>query len=172
MWPFISDKRIQHLSETLLCKPRGLSQRGLSMSQLCSTHHDLAATLYIPGVCVQWSVSGHNAGMQPVVLGTRYGILWPWHGQFAGWPKMGGSWDRTGKHDCMIRMMHGYDMGIHIRRMECIQWCVICKPEKTMKFHHKQSKNKHWKTQIEANHRIQLILLWHSKASVSLDFDF
>ena len=40
------------------------------------------ATLYIPGVCVQWSESGHNAGKQSVVLGTRYGILWPCYGQF------------------------------------------------------------------------------------------
>ena len=53
------------------------------MSQLCSTHHDFVATLYyIPGVCAQLSESGHNAGKQLVVLETRYGILWPWYGQF------------------------------------------------------------------------------------------
>ena len=52
------------------------------MSQLCSTHHDFVATLYIPGVCAQLSESGHNDGKQLVVLGTRYGILWPWYGQF------------------------------------------------------------------------------------------
>ena len=52
------------------------------MSQPCSTHHGFVATLYIPGVCVQLSESGHNAGKQLVVLGTRYGILWPWYGQF------------------------------------------------------------------------------------------
>ena len=52
------------------------------MSQLCSTHHDFVATLYIQGVCAQLSESGHNAGKQSVVLGTRYGILWPWYGQF------------------------------------------------------------------------------------------
>ena len=52
------------------------------MSQLCSTHHDFVATLYIPRVCVQWSESGHNAGKQSVVFGTEYGILWHWYGQF------------------------------------------------------------------------------------------
>ena len=26
--------------------------------------------------------SGHNAGKLLVVLGTRYGTLWPWCGQF------------------------------------------------------------------------------------------
>ena len=52
------------------------------MSLLCSTHHDFVAILYIPGVCVQWSESGHNAGKQLVVLGTRYGILWSSCGQF------------------------------------------------------------------------------------------
>ena len=31
---------------------------------------------------VQWSEFGHNAGKQSVVLGTEYGILWPWYGQF------------------------------------------------------------------------------------------
>ena len=75
-------KRMQLLPETLLCKPQGLFQRGSSMNQLCSIHHDFAATRYIPGVCVQWSQSGHNAGKQSVVLRTRYSILWPWYGQF------------------------------------------------------------------------------------------
>ena len=70
IWPFISDNRIQLLSEILLCKPPGSSQRGSSMSQLRSTHHDFVATLYIPEVCAQLSESGHNAGKQLVVLGT------------------------------------------------------------------------------------------------------
>ena len=52
------------------------------MSQLCSTHHNFVATPYIEGVWAQLSESGHNAGKQLVVLGTRYGILWPWYGQF------------------------------------------------------------------------------------------
>ena len=52
------------------------------MSQPCSTHHGFVATQYIPGVCAKLSESGHNAGKQLVVLGTRYGILWPWYGQF------------------------------------------------------------------------------------------
>ena len=73
---------MQLLPETLLCKPQGLFQRGSSMNQLCSIHHDFAATRYIPGVCVQWSQSDHNAGKQSVVLRTRYSILWPWYGQF------------------------------------------------------------------------------------------
>ena len=60
----------------------GSSQRGSSMSQLCRTHHEFVATLYIPGVCVQWSEPGHNVGKPSVVLWTRYGILWLWYGQF------------------------------------------------------------------------------------------
>ena len=82
IWPFIWDNRIQLLSKFLLCKLPGSSQRGSSMSQPCSTHHGFVATLYIPGVCAQLSESGHNAGKQLVVLGTRYEILWRWYGQF------------------------------------------------------------------------------------------
>ena len=37
------------------------------MSQPCSTHHDLVATLYIPGVCAQLSEPGHNAGVYIIV---------------------------------------------------------------------------------------------------------
>ena len=44
--------------------------------------NDFVAPLYIPGVCVQWSESAHNAGKQSAVLGTEYGILWPWYGRF------------------------------------------------------------------------------------------
>ena len=61
---------------------RDRRKRGSSISQLCSTHHDFVATLYIPGVCAQLSKSGHYTSKQLVVLGTRYGILWPWYGQF------------------------------------------------------------------------------------------
>ena len=67
---------------TTACKPQGSSQRGSPMSELCSIHHDFAAMLCIPGVCVQWSESGHNAGKHSVVLRTRYGIMWSWYGQF------------------------------------------------------------------------------------------
>ena len=51
------------------------------MSQQCSIHHDCVVTLYTPGACVRGSESGYNAG-RLVVLGTRYGTLWPWCGQF------------------------------------------------------------------------------------------
>ena len=52
------------------------------MIQLCSIHHEFAVTQYIPGACVQWSESGHNADKQLVALGTRCLSLWPWYGQF------------------------------------------------------------------------------------------
>ena len=82
IWPFISDKRIQLLSETRLYEPRGLSQRGPPVSQQCSIHQDFVVTLYTPGACVRWSESDHNAGKLSVVLGTIYGTLWLWCGQF------------------------------------------------------------------------------------------
>ena len=69
-------------SETLLCKPRGLSQWGSLVSPQCSIHHDCVVTLYTQGANVRWSKSGHNAGKFLVVPGTRYGTFWPWCGQF------------------------------------------------------------------------------------------
>ena len=51
--PFISNKRIQLLSETRLCKPQGMSRRGSPVSQQCSIHHDFVVTLYTPGACVR-----------------------------------------------------------------------------------------------------------------------
>ena len=77
----MSWKESSYSWEILLCKPRGLSQRGSLESQQCSIHHDFVVTLYTPGACVWWSESGHNAGKLVVVLGTRYGTLWPWCGQ-------------------------------------------------------------------------------------------
>ena len=69
------------LSGTRLCKLRESSQRGSSMIQLCSIHHEFAVTQYTPGACVQWSESDHNADKQLAVLGTRCVSLWPWYGQ-------------------------------------------------------------------------------------------
>ena len=82
IWPFISHKRIQLLSETLLCKSLGLSQGGSLVSQRCSIHLPFIVTLYTQGAWVGWSESGHNAAKLSVVLGTRYVILWPWCGKF------------------------------------------------------------------------------------------
>ena len=50
--------------------------------QLCSTHHDFVATLYVHGICIQWSEYGHNAGKKLMVLWTSYGILSSWYGQY------------------------------------------------------------------------------------------
>ena len=83
--PIISDKRIKLLSETRLCKSRELCQRGSSMSQPCSIHHEFAVTQYTPWACAQWSESGHNADKQLAVLGSRCVTLWLWYGQFEVW---------------------------------------------------------------------------------------
>ena len=45
-------------------------------------HHDIPVTMHTPAVCGQWSVFDHNGDNQSAVLGTRYGIWWPWYGQF------------------------------------------------------------------------------------------
>ena len=56
------------------------------MSRLCSIHHDIHVTIHTPAAYGQWSVFHHNGENQLVVLGTRYGIWWPWYGQFeVGW---------------------------------------------------------------------------------------
>ena len=42
--------------------------------------------MHTPAAYGQWSVFDHSDGNQSVVLGTRYGIWWPWYGQFeVGW---------------------------------------------------------------------------------------
>ena len=56
----ISDRRIPLLAGIPLCKSRELSQRGYSMSQLCSIHHNIPVTLHTPGAYGQWSVFDHN----------------------------------------------------------------------------------------------------------------
>ena len=56
------------------------------MSRLCSIHHDIPVTMHTPAAYGQWSVFDHNGDNQLAVLGTRYGIWWPWYGQFkVGW---------------------------------------------------------------------------------------
>ena len=57
------------------------------MSRLCSIHHDIPVTtvpvtMHTPAAYGQWSVFHHNGDSQLAVLGTRYGIWWPWYGQF------------------------------------------------------------------------------------------
>ena len=56
------------------------------MSRLCSIHHDIPVTMHTPAAYGQWSVFDHNGDNKLVVIGTRYGIWWPWYGQFeVGW---------------------------------------------------------------------------------------
>ena len=82
----ISERRIPLLAGIPLCKSQELSQREHSMSRLCSIHHDIPVTMHTPGAYGQWSVFDHNGDNQSVVLGTTYGIWWPWYGQFeVGW---------------------------------------------------------------------------------------
>ena len=82
----ISDKRIQLLAGIPLCKSHELSQREHSTSRLCSIHHDIPVTMHTPAAYGQWSVFDHSGGNQSAVLWTRYGIWWPWYGQFeVGW---------------------------------------------------------------------------------------
>ena len=78
----ISDKRIPLLAGIPLCKSQELSQREHSSSRLCSIHHDIPVTMHTPAAYGQWSVFDHSGGNQSAVLGTRYGIWWPWYGQF------------------------------------------------------------------------------------------
>ena len=82
----ISDRRIPLITGILLCKSQELSRREHSTSRLCSIHHDIPVTMHTPAAYGQWSVFDHNGDNQLVVLGTRYGIWWPWYGQFeVGW---------------------------------------------------------------------------------------
>ena len=53
-----------------------------STSRLCSIHHDIPVTMHTPAAYGQWSVFYHSGDNQSAVLGTRYGIWWPWYGQF------------------------------------------------------------------------------------------
>ena len=69
-----------------LCKSQVLSRREHSTSRLCSIHHDIPVTMHTPAAYGQWSVFDHSGDKQSAVLGTRYGIWWPWYGQFeVGW---------------------------------------------------------------------------------------
>ena len=82
----ISDRRIPLLAGILLCKSQELSRREHSTSWLCSIHHGIPVTMHTPAAYGQWSVFDHNGDNQLVVFGTRYGIWWPWYGQFeVGW---------------------------------------------------------------------------------------
>ena len=76
----ISNRRIPLLARIPLCKSQKLSQRGYSMSQLCSIHHDIPETLHTP--YGQWSVFDHNGDKLSAVLGTRYRTWWPLYGRF------------------------------------------------------------------------------------------
>ena len=41
--------------------------------------------MHTPAAYGQWAVSDHSGDNQSAVLGTRYGIWWPWYGQFEVW---------------------------------------------------------------------------------------
>ena len=82
----ISDRRIPLLAGILLRKSQELSRREHLTSRLCSIHHDIPVTMHTPAAYSQWSVFDHNGDNQLAVLGTGYGIWWPWYGQFeVGW---------------------------------------------------------------------------------------
>ena len=82
----ISDRRIPLLAGILLCKSQELSRREHSTSQLCSIHHGIPVTMHTPAAYGQLPVFDHNGDNQLAVLGTEYGIWWPWYGQFeVGW---------------------------------------------------------------------------------------
>ena len=82
----ISDRIIPLLAGIPLCMSRELSQRGYSLSQLCSIRHDIPVPLRTPGIYDQCWVIEHIGDRQWVVLGTRNGTWWPWYGQFeVGW---------------------------------------------------------------------------------------
>ena len=82
----LSDRRNPLLTGILLCKSQELSRREHSTSQLCSIHHDIPVTMHTRAAYGQLSVFGHSGDNQSAVLGTRYGIWWPWYGQFeVGW---------------------------------------------------------------------------------------
>ena len=78
----ISDRRIPLLAGIPLCKSQELSQREHSTSRLCSIHHDIPVTMHTPAAYGQWSVFDHSGDNQSAVLGTRYGIWWPWYPNF------------------------------------------------------------------------------------------
>ena len=78
----ISDRRTPFLAGIPLCKSQELSRREHSTSRLCSIHHDIPVTMHTPAAYGQASVSDHNGDNLSAVLGTRYGIWWPWYGQF------------------------------------------------------------------------------------------
>ena len=82
----ISDRRNPLLAGIPLCKSQELFRREHAMSRLCSIHHDIPVTMHTPAAYGQWSVFDHNGDNQLAVIGTRYGIWWPWYGQFeVGW---------------------------------------------------------------------------------------
>ena len=81
----ISDRRIPLLAGIPLCKSQELSRREHSTSQLRSIHH-IPVTMHTPPAYGQWSVFDHSGDNQSAVLETRFGIWWPWYGQFeVGW---------------------------------------------------------------------------------------
>ena len=71
IWPFISDKWIQLLSGTWLCKPRELSQRGSSTIQLCNIHYEFASMIRVWPQCCQAVASSRDKMCDFVAL------VWP-----------------------------------------------------------------------------------------------
>ena len=58
------------------------SKRAFNESTVYSIHHDILVTIHTPAAYGQLSVFDHNGDNQLAVLGTGYGIWWPWYGQF------------------------------------------------------------------------------------------
>ena len=53
--------------------------------------------MHTPAAYGQWSVFDHNGDNQLVVLGTRFGIWWPWYGKFeVGWFQLLQPWIGAG----------------------------------------------------------------------------
>ena len=68
--------------------------------------------MHIPVAYGQWSVFDHNGDNQLAVLGTRYGIWWPWYGQFeVGWLQPLQLWSGAGT-SLVAPMLVSQDRGL------------------------------------------------------------
>ena len=107
-----------------LCKSRELSQRGHSMSQLCSIRHDIPVPLHTPEAYGQCSMCDHSGDKQSVVLGTRYETLSPWYDQSeVGWSQPLQLWLSAGIYLVgPVLVSRGRDLG-HLTA-ECKSWPV------------------------------------------------
>ena len=114
-----------------------MSRRQQSASRLCSIHHHIPVTMHTPAAYDQWSVFDHNGGNQLAVLGTGYGIWWPWYGQFeVGDYNLFSSvyvlellqWPQCWFHKIDISAMYSYfPLGLYqLLNVGVDQWFCIC----------------------------------------------